>query len=86
MKIDLYDTYATAPNGTLMHFHMMVPAGVSRHQVLTLIHALIGGDEPEIEAEHRGAGFVACHPTVRDSLHTRGYHISPVRSGSMKAA
>jgi len=78
MKVDVYDTYATGPDGAVMHFYMLVPAGTPRSDVLRTLHDYVGVVDPEIETERS-----RCRPfadaNLLDEIDRSGFSILPFR-------
>ena len=86
MKVDIYDTYATAPDGRLMHFDFHVPAGTSQRDVERLAAKHVGGTDPEIEAERRLKNVLAHDPSVLAHLEREGFSVQPLHSVAKRAA
>lgn len=51
MVIDCYDTYATGHDGSILHFDVVVAAGILRAIVEHVAAQFAGGHSPEVEAE-----------------------------------
>lgn len=51
MIVDVYDTYATAPTGVILHFEAILPAGATQAEASQRIHDYVGGSDPEVEME-----------------------------------
>ncbi|MCA9125078.1 MAG: DUF2024 family protein [Planctomycetales bacterium] len=86
MKVDIYDTYATAPDGRLMHFDFHVPAGTSQRDVERLAAKHVGGTDPEIEAERRVTNVLTQDPSVLSMLKGEGFIMQPLHSVAKRAA
>ena len=82
MLVDVYDTYATAPCGTLLHFEVSLPAGTTPEAAARIAHEYVGGTDPEIETEltRRNANLheTAQWEVIRD-LQQDGYAIMPLK-------
>ena len=86
MKVDVYDTYATAPDGRLLHFDFYVPSGSSQSEVGRLAHIYVGGKDPEIEAERRLASQITRDPTIMVALRSEGFSVQPLLTLARRAA
>lgn len=86
MKVDVYDTYATDPNGRLLHFEFYVPAGTSAFEVERLAHLHVGGMDPEIEAECVRKNVLANNRTAMNVLVVRGFSVQPLLCPKNRAA
>ena len=75
MRVDVYDTYATGPTGCLIHIDFVVPAGTTSFEVERLVHAYVGGIEPEIEAECVGKGTPARDEEMTTELNQQGFSV-----------
>lgn len=49
MKLAIYDTFATAPNGAILHFEVFASATALPTVVEPLVARHIGGADPELE-------------------------------------
>jgi len=86
MKVDVYDTYATAPDGSLMHFKFHVPEGTSHSEVVRLAQIYVAGEDPEIEAERRYTNLVTRDPSILIDLRRNGFSVHPLHSAAERAA
>jgi hypothetical protein len=51
MVIDCYDTYATGPDGSILHFDVVVAAGTLKAIVEQVAAQFAGSHSPEVEAK-----------------------------------
>ncbi|EMI54863.1 DUF2024 family protein [Rhodopirellula sallentina] len=82
MKIDVYDTYATALDGTILHFDSLVPAGMRQNEVEQLIHDFVGADDPEIEIaldRWKSSGQTPIAPGTLAKVERCGFAVVPLR-------
>ena len=79
MKVDVYDTYATCPNGALLHFDIIVPVGTEMKQMLQIAREYVGADDPEIEAERSGwkSSVLSRDANLATEIERCGYCIVP---------
>ena len=81
MKIDVYDTYATASDGRILHFEALVRSGMCPQEVEKRIHAFVGAGDPEIEMEFdrwKSSGHAAVNPAVLAIVERDGMAIVPL--------
>ncbi|MCS7465398.1 DUF2024 family protein [Stieleria sp. ICT_E10.1] len=81
MKYDFFDTYATDPDGTVLHFDAIVPAGTSQRVVRRLIHGYVGGDDPEIEIQRnrwKSSGHGRIDVAALAELQQHGFAVVPL--------
>ena len=86
MHVDVYDTYATAADGGLLHFDFYVLAGTEISEVERLIHGFVGGADPEIEAERRCANLLMSDPGILIVLKAHGSSLQPLRRTARRVA
>ena len=86
MHVDVYDTYATAADGGLLHFDFYVLAGTEMSEVERLIHRLIGGADPEIEAELRSANLLVSDPGILVELKAQSSSLQPLHRTARRVA
>ncbi|MCA9031573.1 MAG: DUF2024 family protein [Planctomycetaceae bacterium] len=82
MIVDVYDTYATAPAGTLLHFEAIVPTGTTLDEARRLVHDYVGGVDPEVEMEW-SSQRVYRDPRAIQELQQAGLHtvsLKPLRA------
>ncbi|MCA8991904.1 MAG: DUF2024 family protein [Planctomycetaceae bacterium] len=80
--VDVYDTYATAPNGAVLHFEAVVPTGTTLEEVGRLVHEYVGGVDPEIEMEWTAQRACRAPRAIRE-LQQAGLHtvsLKPIRA------
>lgn len=88
MVFDSYDTYATARDGSLLHFDVVVAAGTLKVIVEMVAAQYAGGHSPEVEAEF-SLRTSALQPTISPEYQTavkrRGFAIA-LRTSRRKVA
>ena len=89
MTVDVYDTYATTPSGALLHLDVFVPAGTTVDTVEQLVGELVGGIDPEIEAERcesRSSRLLPPNSSIAIDIRESGVSIIPARTRFRAAA
>ncbi|MFG0254312.1 MAG: DUF2024 family protein [Rhodopirellula sp. JB053] len=82
MKMDVYDTYATASDGTILHFDSLVPAGTCRTEVEQFVDDFVGAPDPEIEIaldRWKSSGQFPIAPTAIAKVEQCGFAVSQLR-------
>lgn len=49
MRLAIYDTFATAPSGAILHFEVFAPFTALQTVVEPLVALHVGGSDPELE-------------------------------------
>ena len=75
MVIDCYDTYATAHDGSILHFDVVVAAGTLKGIVEHVAAQFAGGHSPEVEAE------LSCRVSAAQASVTAKHRIELKRRG-----
>ncbi len=89
MKLDVYDTYATASDGSLLHFDVFVVAGTPVHTVSQVAHDFARCDDPEIEMElnlWKSSRIDSVDAEALVAVHRKGFAIVPLSPRQKKAA
>lgn len=82
MKAEVYDTYVTKKDGTLMHFDIIVPTATSYETVLTfganyLQH--VGQSGQQMESSHcRFCHIEEATPEMEAAFRAEGFFIMPM--------
>lgn len=79
MQCEVYDTYVTKQDGTVMHFDVIVPVGSTYDQVLAfgqsyLTHVGQAG-QPLTAQECKFCHIEIASPEVEAAIQRRGYYI-----------
>ncbi|QEF97790.1 hypothetical protein Mal15_18340 [Stieleria maiorica] len=89
MGIDAFDTYATGPDGSLVHVDVRVPEGTKTEAVTRIIREFAGASDPEIETQKRrgkSRDKMFLSDLVVNEARMRGFCIVPLQPPRRAAA
>ncbi len=79
MKLDVYDTYATTAQGSMIHFDVLLPTGENRDKALAYANDFlneIGESTNAVKVAHCNYCHTAmANPYVQKQVETDGYFI-----------
>lgn len=82
MDCDVFDTYVTRPDGGLMHFDVIVPAGAPQATALAFGQAYltsVGVTDSQVTAERcRFCHVEQATPEMEQAIAAQGYFILPM--------